>query len=210
MKLNSPRVLILVTLGLVVVFAGHSIPQAAGLSVGTYTFEAYCVGNDLHVENSTSYLTYNYRVNGTGPNLPTTGYVLPHEFVIPGPGTWSGLVFEDDGCGGTWLASSFMFIEPQTISCGGAGCDVLLNIPPQAVGGTFVADAPIYWAPESDAKTEYVITAGNSARVIGVDASGLYRKIVWGCDLLWVPASTLGPNYDAVWNGAPLPMDVVE
>jgi len=27
---------------------------------------------------------------------------------------------------------------------------------------------------------------------------------------VWVPKATLGPNYDAVWNGAPLPTAVVE
>jgi hypothetical protein len=55
-----------------------------------------------------------------------------------------------------------------------------------------------------------MITAGNSARVIGVDESGVYAKIIWVCDTYWVPASTLGPNYDFPWNGAPLPTVVVD
>lgn len=210
MKPKTARLWLFVVLLLLAALGSHNIPLAAGVEqVGTYTFEAYCVGDDLHIDNPTTYLSYNWRVNGNGPNLPTAGYPLPHEFVISGPGTWSGLVFEDDGCGGTWYASSFMFIEPKTITCG-PGCDLLLNVPETAVGGTFVTDAPIFWAPDSSATTEYVITAGNSALVIGVDASGQFRKIVWGCDLLWVPAGALGPNYDAVWNGAPLPADVVD
>jgi len=90
------------------------------------------------------------------------------------------------------------------------GCDVLVPIPDTAVGGTFVADAPVYWKPGQLVEPGVTITAGNSARVIGLDASGEYYQILWVCDFLWVPANTLGPNYDAVWNGAPLPTGVVE
>ena len=53
------------------------------------------------------------------------------------------------------------------------------------------------------------ITAGNTAIVIGLDASGAYWKIIWECGTLWVPVETMGPNYDAVWNGAPLPAGTV-
>jgi len=90
------------------------------------------------------------------------------------------------------------------------GCDVLLPIPATAVGGTFVADAPLYWAPGKLTSPLVTIAAGNSARVLGLDATGQYYKIIWVCDFLWVPKATLGPNYDAVWNGAPLPTGVVE
>ncbi|MBP8972553.1 MAG: hypothetical protein KBH93_01645 [Anaerolineae bacterium] len=90
------------------------------------------------------------------------------------------------------------------------GCDMLLPIPATAVGGTFVADAPLYWAPGKLTSPLVTITAGNSARVLGLDASGQYYQIIWVCDLVWVPTATLGPNYDAVWNGAPLPTGVVE
>ena len=54
------------------------------------------------------------------------------------------------------------------------------------------------------------IKAGNSARVIGLDASGQYYEIIWVCGYVWVPKATMGPNYDAVWNGAPLPVGVVD
>lgn len=90
------------------------------------------------------------------------------------------------------------------------GCDVLLPIPATAVGGSFVADAPVYWKPGELTSPLVTIAAGNTARVIGLDASGQYYKIIWGCDFVWVPKATLGPNYDAVWNGAPLPTAVVE
>ncbi len=90
------------------------------------------------------------------------------------------------------------------------GCDALLSIPVTAVGGTFVADAPVYWEPGELTSPLVTIPAGNSARVIGLDESGQYYKIIWACDFVWVPVGTLGPNYDAVWNGAPLPTAVVE
>ncbi len=90
------------------------------------------------------------------------------------------------------------------------GCDVLLPIPKTAVGGTFVADAPVYWSPGKLTNPLVTIKAGNSARVIGLDASGQYYKIIWVCGYVWVPKATMGPNYDAVWNGAPLPVGVVD
>ena len=98
--------------------------------------------------------------------------------------------------------------EPEPVLL--PGCDVLLPIPATAVGGTFVADAPVYWTPGELTSPLVTIPAGNSARVIGLDASGQYYKIIWVCDFVWVPVGTLGPNYDAVWNGAPLPTGVVE
>ncbi len=98
----------------------------------------------------------------------------------------------------------------QALAITAPGCDVLINIPSTAVGGTFVADAPVYWEPGELTSPLVTIPAGNSARVIGLDSTGEYYKIIWVCDYVWVPRATLGPNYDAVWNGAPLPTAVVE
>jgi hypothetical protein len=101
------------------------------------------------------------------------------------------------------------WLEPGE-EAGLPGCDVLLPIPATAVGGTFVADAPVYWKPGELASPLVTIPAGNSARVLGLDSTGEYYKIIWVCDFVWVPKATLGPNYDAVWNGAPLPTAVVD
>jgi len=90
------------------------------------------------------------------------------------------------------------------------GCEVLMDIPAGTVGGAFIANAPVYWAPGQLALPAVTIPVGNTARVIGLDASGQYYKIIWACDYLWVPANTLGPNYDRVWNGAPLPTQIVD
>ncbi len=72
------------------------------------------------------------------------------------------------------------------------------------------AITPLYWAPGELVNPTQVIEAGDTARVIGLDASGEYYQIIWVCDFLWVPKDTLAPNPDAVWQGAPLPTDVVE
>ncbi|MCZ7540100.1 MAG: hypothetical protein M5U29_09335 [Anaerolineae bacterium] len=181
--------------------------------------EPYCVGPDLYIEVTLLPGTPNdYRVNGTGPNLPSGSYRAPgtYLYVIEGPGTWSGLIFEWE-ISSSWFPSTFYLISPDSITCEEAepgpepvpGCDVLLPIPATAVGGTFMADAPVYWEPGELTSPLVTISAGNSARVLGVDESGEYYKIIWGCDLVWVPAGTMGPNYDAVWNGRPLPTGVV-
>ncbi len=90
------------------------------------------------------------------------------------------------------------------------GCDANIPIPSNAVVGAFVADAPLYWQPGDLTSPLVTIPAGNTAWVLGVDESGEYYKIIWVCDLLWVPVETMGPNYDDVWNGTPLPTSTVQ
>lgn len=97
-------------------------------------------------------------------------------------------------------------VEPAPVP----GCDTLVNLPATAVGGAFVADAPLYWAPGQLVIPPVQIPAGKTAWVLGVDASGNYRKVLWVCDFYWVPSETIGPNYDNVWQGTPLPTAVVE
>lgn len=106
----------------------------------------------------------------------------------------------------TWDCTTGLEVAPAVK----AGCDVLMNIPAGTVGGTFVANAQAYWAPGKLTAPVVTIAAGKSARVIGLDESGQYYKIIWNCDYLWVLKDTLGPNYDNVWHGAPLPTTVVK
>ena len=91
-----------------------------------------------------------------------------------------------------------------------AGCDTLMSIPTGSVVGLFVADADLYWAPGQLTNPLATIGAGNTAWVLGKDASGAYYKILWVCNYYWVPIGTMGPNPDDVWNSAPLPTGVVE
>lgn len=89
-----------------------------------------------------------------------------------------------------------------------AGCDMMMYIPPNAVGARIMETTPVYWAPGK--VSDEVFPAGMSLRALGVDATGQYTKVLFVCGYYWVPTSVVGPNYDPVWNGAPLPTDVVE
>ncbi len=85
-----------------------------------------------------------------------------------------------------------------------------LPIPSQAVVGRVLSATLVYWRPSADAVVPLVLPAGKTAWVLGVDTSGHYYKIIWADKYLWVPVETMGPNYDEVWHGAPLPTEVVE
>lgn len=88
------------------------------------------------------------------------------------------------------------------------GCDVLIEIPSTAVGATITEDTPVYWKP--DEMSDETFAAGLNVRALGVDESGMYTKVLFACGYYWVPSSVIGPNYDDVWQGAPLPTDMVE
>jgi hypothetical protein len=90
------------------------------------------------------------------------------------------------------------------------GCDVFLDIPDTAVVGAFVQTVVADWAPGLATSPEVTLEAGKTAWVLGVDESGAYYKIYWGCQSLWVPVSAMGPNDDDVWHGTPLPAVVVD
>jgi hypothetical protein len=98
---------------------------------------------------------------------------------------------------------------PSRPSSSAGGCTQFVVIPPQAVGGQFVANAPVYYAPTSSAQTGIVIQAGKTYLVAGQDATGQYREVLISCQWVWVPANTVGPNPEAPWYGEPLPTTVV-
>ena len=91
-----------------------------------------------------------------------------------------------------------------------AGCDQYIQLPSNAAVGTFSNWAELYWMPEGKLYPPLAMEPGQSVWVLGQDESGLYKKILLSCEFLWVEAGVIGPNYDALWNGAPLPVDVVE
>ena len=93
--------------------------------------------------------------------------------------------------------------EPPAVNHG-------LPIPSQAVVGRVVSATLVYWRPSPDALVPLVLPAGKTAWVLGVDASARYYKIIWADRYLWVPVEAMGPNNDDVWQGAPLPTEVVE
>lgn len=61
------------------------------------------------------------------------------------------------------------------------------------------------YEPNDGATTDVVIRAGTSWWIIGT-APG-YCRIWISCAAtpVWVPSFLMIPNYDEVWNGAPLP-----
>lgn len=101
-------------------------------------------------------------------------------------------------------------ISNQVITSSGdvPGPDIV-NLPSGAVVGQFVSTTPAYFAPVSGATTTTILEVGKTAWVVGVDASGSFYKAVLSGRFFWVPVETMGPNYDDVWNGTPLPTTVV-
>jgi len=83
-------------------------------------------------------------------------------------------------------------------------------LPEGAVVGTFLTDTVAHWAPGKVTEPNIVFNAGKTAWVLGVDESGEFYKLAYLCDYLWVPVEAMGPNYDEVWNGTPLPTTVVK
>ena len=90
-----------------------------------------------------------------------------------------------------------------------AGPD-MVPIPSTAVVGSFVVTTPAYFEPRADAATDIVLTVGKTLWVFGVDASGEFYKVMISGRFFWVPVETMGPNFDEVWQGRPLPTDIVE
>lgn len=130
--------------------------------------------------------------------------------LAPESGTYSfcagGIWYESPCAGALVTLTAYSGCEISVA----AGCPALMNMPKTAVVGAFVADARAHWKPGMMLEPEVVLQAGKTAWVLGMDATGAYYKIVWNCDYLWVPVSSMGPNYDGVWNGTPLPTGVVQ
>jgi len=111
--------------------------------------------------------------------------------------------------GGSFWDARDPWLLTNTGYCG-AGPD-MVAIPATAVGGAFVSNADVYYGPGMDMLSDPLVTleAGTTVWVLGPDATGDFYKILFAGKFLWVKAETLGPNYDEVWNGAPLPSNAV-
>ncbi len=120
----------------------------------------------------------------------------------------SVLVFE---CGTGTLISlvSGPYSAMSTASASGPGPD-MVYIPEYAVVGSFTASTPLYFDDNANAATSTVMEAGKTLWVFGINAEGTYYQVLLNGVNYWVPVGTMGPNYDEVWNGTPLPTVVVE
>jgi hypothetical protein len=132
------------------------------------------------------------------------------------PGTLYYAVPFDDTFAQTGGTYSMAISGPGNITLGGLPAPAgapgpdMVPLPATAVVGAFVATTPIYFAPRADAVTTVIMEAGKTVWVFGLDASGQYYKAVISGKYFWVPKATMGPNYDKVWLGRPLPTVVVE
>lgn len=82
----------------------------------------------------------------------------------------------------------------------------LYYIPNGAVQGRMVTSVRAFFAPNFQSETPDVVIPGGSTWYIVGASNGFYQLFI-ACpgNLVWVPASSMIPNYDEVWNGAPLP-----
>jgi hypothetical protein len=85
----------------------------------------------------------------------------------------------------------------------------MVALPSGSVVGSFVTTTPAYFAPSTNAVTTITIEAGKTLWVLGVDSSGDFYKVVMAGRYFWVPVDTMGPNFDNVWQGRPLPTNVI-
>jgi hypothetical protein len=102
-----------------------------------------------------------------------------------------------------------LYPECAPVSLRGPGPD-MVELPATAVVGTFTAAAELLYAPDASAGTGVTMTPGQSLWVYGVDSTGEFHKVVMSGSMFWVPVGSIEPNYDDVWDGMPLPVDVVE
>ncbi|HEX3053557.1 MAG TPA: hypothetical protein VHP83_23055 [Aggregatilineaceae bacterium] len=100
---------------------------------------------------------------------------------------------------------------PDIAATCGAGPDQVV-LPSSAVGGTLVQSAELYWGPDPGQLVKPLVTlaVGKHVLVVGPDATDAFYKIIFAGKSLWVRAETLGPNFDSVWGGRPLPTNAVQ
>lgn len=86
----------------------------------------------------------------------------------------------------------------------------MVEIPAGSVVGTFTGWTNLYSAPLEGAISEHVMAPGQWLWVTGLDESGLFYQVILSGKFLWSPVENIGPTYDDVWHGMPLPTQTVE
>jgi hypothetical protein len=126
--------------------------------------------------------------------------------VVPGVGIY---VYRDGGL--TFAVDPYTAID--TSCAGPGGCSP--TIPSGSVVGQITSPTVAYWAPGLEYPVQPDLVLGTTPDtktwwVIGMDSTASWYKILVSCQYVWVPASSMGPNYDDVWQGEPLPTRVVK
>lgn len=147
-------------------------------------------------------------VKGPGVEAET----MMFSWTLPGPGTWVNLRAQTDyGDPSSWTGNFNGEIETSCVpKSAGPGCTEFVDLPEQAVVGHFNWNSELYWAPGYAISPMIYVEAGNTYYVAGQDESEQFYKVLISCEWVWVRKDTVGPNYDEVWNGAPLPTTIVE
>ncbi len=110
----------------------------------------------------------------------------------------------------TVLTGGDAVTAPATTPVPQPGCSVLLSLPTDAAVGTLIGNADAYWKPGQLTDPLVTLPPGKSFWVLGMSHDGQYYEIYVECQKVWVRAETMGPNYDTVWNGHPLPTTDLE
>ncbi len=227
------RLLSLITLAVLALAVIGAPPSASAISVNTpaqvtlgcTSFTVLVGGSYTLDRNNTGSGTEQYTirvVDGAGTvvwsesGLGLVGFTAPLAFAgFTAPYTstpsYNPITLVYDSPAGNGYESQQLVFGSGT--CAGlptyisAGCDQYVDIPSQAVGGQFVANAPVYFAPQSDTPIDIVIEIGKNYLVAGQDATGQYRKVLISCHGYSPPTPSMA---EAPWNGAPLPTTVVQ
>ncbi len=86
----------------------------------------------------------------------------------------------------------------------------MVEIPAGSVVGTFTGNTALLWMPDASAISPNVMAIGQSLWVTGLDESGGFYQVLLSGKFYWVPAGSIGPTYDDVWNGTLLPTTTIE
>lgn len=183
------------------------VPNVVGNVLGSF-------GGDLTMQFATlqGSVQFGYASNA---DVTVTGYrngAVVKTVTVPPGSVVTGTVFSIQDAGGfdTVMVSSTTDVVIDNLVTNGVDASACL-IPPldNAVVGKFVSAAAIFWEPGKQTEPVAIIGVGESAWVYGLDATGQYYKIAWSCQTRWVQKDTMGPNYDDVWQGRPLPTTTI-
>ncbi len=129
---------------------------------------------------------------GTGMFEGAVGVTVDFDYVV---------LFSPSGC---LAIDSLNSVGVSMAVAPGPGPD-MIPLPTHAVVGAIINPTDAMWAPMEGASTGIVLQPGMTLWVLGQDESGAYYEVALSGITLWVKVGDMGPNYDEVWGGHPLP-----
>ena len=98
-------------------------------------------------------------------------------------------------------------LAPESVPV--AGPD-MVYIPETAVVGTFTANTALYFDANAECASAHQMSEGQTLWVLGINEAGTFYQVLLSGQTYWVPVNNIGPNYDNVWHGTPLPTVIVD